>query len=261
MPITTSIPIHAITQQEFGGVAYEVMQHLFAVHHEFGRLFDEIVYKRELAARMNAVELEVGVVISHETFTKRFVADAIVGGGGLFEFKAVEAIHPRHRAQAINYLLLFGLHHAKIVNTRTERVQHEFVNCQDSLANLRYPEIQSDNFDLTAPGAVRFRDTLVSLVRDWGTGLELPLYNEALQHFFQEEVPLDPKVSVIGRNGVIADQEMRLLAPDVAFKLTALHRREDAFLTHARCLLHHTSLKAILWANLTRNAIQFTTIQ
>lgn len=84
MPITTSIPIHAITQQEFGGVAYEVMQHLFAVHHEFGRLFDEIVYKRELAARMNAVELEVGVVISHETFTKRFVAFFTIHRSKLF---------------------------------------------------------------------------------------------------------------------------------------------------------------------------------
>ncbi|MEJ7594623.1 MAG: GxxExxY protein [Planctomycetaceae bacterium] len=250
-----------MTQQEFGGVAYEVMQHLFAVHHEFGRLFDEIVYKRELAARMDDVQLEVSVDVAHETFTKRYFADAIVGGGGLFEFKAAEAIHARHRAQAINYLLLFGLHHAKIVNTRTEQVQHEFVNCQDLLANLRDPEIHSDNFQVTVPGAGRFRDTLVSLVRDWGTGLELPLYNEALQHFFQEELPLDPKVSVIGSKGVIADQEMRLLAPDVAFKLTALHRREDAFLTHARCLLHHTSLKAILWANLTRGAIKFTTIQ
>ena len=67
-----------MTQLQFGGVAYEVMQHLFAVHHEFGRLFDEIVYKRELAARMNDVQLEVSVDVAHETFTKRYFADAIV---------------------------------------------------------------------------------------------------------------------------------------------------------------------------------------
>jgi len=85
------------------------MKHVFAIHSDFGRLFDEKVYKKELSNRMKGVALEVAVDVTHDTFTKRYFADVLVHDGGLFEFKATDAIHPKHRAQAIHYLLLFDL--------------------------------------------------------------------------------------------------------------------------------------------------------
>jgi hypothetical protein len=46
----------------------------------------------------------------------------------------------------------------------------------------------------------------------------------------------------------------------VAVKLTALPDQSEGFETHARCLLRHTALDAILWVNLSRTEIAFTTL-
>jgi GxxExxY protein len=240
------------------------MEQVFAIHDEFGRFFDEVIYKRELAARMPEVLLEVAVDVTHGTFTKRYLADAIVCGSGLFEFKAADAIHPKHRSQTIHYLLLFGLAHAKVINVRTEQVQHEFVNCLSELHHLRAPRMDAAALIPKTPGAAIFRDTLAALIQDWGGGLELSLYEEALTHFLGGDAVVISRVPVLGTGGHLAEQTMRLAAPEVAFKLTAFPEtpeRYEAFIVHARRLLRHASLKAIHWANITHHHVQFTTIQ
>lgn len=98
MPIISSITTTPISQQAFGALAFDVMRHVFAIHDEYGRFFDEIVYKRELARRMTGLEIEVGVDVVHQTFFKRYFADVIPGGSGLFEFKTADSVHARHGA-------------------------------------------------------------------------------------------------------------------------------------------------------------------
>ena len=65
----------------------------------------------------------------------------------------------------------------------------------------------------------------------------------------------------MGAKGHLHDQKMRLLAPGVAFKLTAFPDRLDDFEAHARRLLQHTALKAVHWANITHKHVTFTTIR
>lgn len=261
MPIIPSIPTHRLSQSDFKDVAHEVIAHAFAIHSDFGRFFDEKIYKKELAAIMPGIELEASVRVVHRDFCKTYFADAIVAGGGLFEFKAVDAIHPRHRAQVIHYLLLFDLAHGKIINVRPERVQHEFVNCHLRLANLRAPAIQVPDWDDLFPGADKFRNQLIDLCRDWGLGLDLALYEEALIHFFGGEEAVNIPVPVYGTSGYLADQKMRLVAPEVAFKITALSDGLDSFENQALAMLRHTRLQAILWANLSQNGIRFSIIR
>jgi hypothetical protein len=114
-----------------------------------------------------------------------------------------------------------------------------------------------DSWNEETPGAKRFRSLLGSLVADWGCGLELSLYEEALSHllFGLAELP------VKGSAGEIGKQKMSMATPDVAFKLTALNDRLDTFAIHARRLLEHLPLKAILWANLTWETIRLETIE
>ncbi len=261
MPIVPSISTRRLSQKEFGAQAYEVMNHVFAIHGDFGRFFDEKIYKKELAARMKGVLLEVSVDVVHGSFSKRYFADAIVGDGGLFEFKAADAIHPKHRGQTIHYLLLFDLAHGKIINVRTEDVKHEFVNCHSRLADLRNPSIIDNAWHRNSPGAETFRDTLTALTHDWGTGLDLSLYEEGLEHFFNKAQPLAPTVPVFGVSGHLADQRMRLVTPESAFKLTTFSEPPDTFISNTRKLLRHTPLKAIHWANLTHHQISLATIQ
>jgi len=264
MPIIPSIDTMQISQEAFGKLAFDVMHHVFAIHDEYGRFFDEIVYKKELSKRLGGIELEVAVDVVHGTFSKTYFADVIANRSGLFEFKAAERIHARHRAQTTHYLLLFGLHHAKIINTRPEKVEHEFVNFQTNLADLRNPRIVDAAYQFESPGAKHLREILLGLIHDWGAGLDLSLFEEAVTHFLGGEANVLSRVPVTGTGGVIAEQKMRLVAPDTAFKLTAFtpaSSSHDQFRTHAKRLLNNTHLTYIQWVNLHQNQVTFHTIQ
>jgi GxxExxY protein len=267
MPVHPSIATTRISQDEFKSLASEVMHHVFEIHNEFGRLFAEPIYKRELAARLPGVILEAAVTVTHATFAKTYFLDALVRKSGLFEFKAADALHPRHRGQTLNYLLLFDLAHGKIVNVRGEDVDHEFVNCQNRLSELRSPIVRDAAWNPRVDGAEAFRETLMSLIADWGAGLEIALYEEAIIHLLGGEQTVVRPLPVFGQAGFVATQHTRLAAHGVAFRLTALHddgdvsQRLEAFETQARKLLEHTRLRAIHWANLTHREITFTTLQ
>ncbi len=72
MPIIPSIATTPISQEAFRKLAYEVLHQVFAIHDDYGRFFDEIVYQRELARRMAGIETEVGVDVVHDPFSKRY---------------------------------------------------------------------------------------------------------------------------------------------------------------------------------------------
>ncbi len=261
MPISHPPPLQRISQKEFGAIAFEVMEHVFAIHDEFGRFFEERIYKRELAARMADVLLEVPITVTFDRFSKIYYLDVLVGAGGLFEFKVAEAIHPHHRGQTINYLLLADLEHAKLINLRPQSVEHEFVNCSQRLIHLRRPRVSDASWEASAPGARRFRDLLVALIQDWGTGLELTLYEEALACLLGGDRVVNLSVPVFGSAGPLGDQPMKLLSPEASFRLTALPDDDNSFAIHAHRLLAHTPLKAIYWVNITHQHVTFTTIR
>ena len=261
MPIVSTQPIVSLSQAEFGELAFAVMEQVFAIHNEFGRFFDERTYKRELAARMPGVELEVGVELRHGDFCKMLYADAIVNSGGLFEFKAVDELNAKHRAQCMQYLILFGLEHGKLINVRPEKVKHEFVNYMPSDCNLKNPIIQCEHWDSHQDGADAFRDILVSVIRDWGSGLLLYIYEEALTHLLGGEALVTAEIPVYGTCGLLSTLRMRTVAPNIAFKITAFGQSKSSFVAHARKLIQHTSLQTILWANIGRDEIHFMTIR
>ena len=66
MPIHCPIATQRITQDEFKQIAGEVMQHVFTIHNEFGRFFDEQIYTKERVDRMDGVELKVPVTATHD---------------------------------------------------------------------------------------------------------------------------------------------------------------------------------------------------
>ena len=261
MPIQCDGDFTRPTQRDFGAISYEVMKTVYEIHNELGRFFEEAVYKRELARRLSGVELEVPVIVSHADFSKIFRLDVLVDRCGLFEFKAVDAISPKHRGQVYNYLLLSDLPHGKVVNVRSEKVSKEFVNCRYRLQDLRSPDIDVERFDFNISGASFLYEHLVALIRDWGCGLDLTLYEEAITHFLGGDEEILLPMSVYGRHGHIHDQKVPQIAPGVSLRITAFPDRLAAFETHAQRLITHTSLSAIHWANITNKAVRFATIQ
>ena len=155
-----------MTQAEFGGVAFELMRHVFEIHPEFGRFFDEKIYKRELARRRADLRMEVPVDVSFESFRKRYLIDAVVGEKGVFEFKATEASKPRDRAQLTHYLHLCDLAHDKLVNMRPSQVEHEFVNTALTFSERRRFDLSAERWSRDLPGGARVEDVLVPLLRE-----------------------------------------------------------------------------------------------
>jgi GxxExxY protein len=260
MPINLRQPIRRLSQAEFGELAYSVMGCVFQIHRDLGRFFDEKIYKRELAHRHRGVQLEVPIEVTHATFTKLHYIDVLVDSGGPFEFKTVEVLTPRHSAQLLHYMLLAELGHGKLVNLRRESVEHEFVNSTLMLQDRTRFKVSDSRWSAKSPGAQDFHAALVALLRDWGTGLDLLLYEEALTHLLGGDARVLADVEVCTPAYKLGHQKMRLAAPGAAFCLTALPEPDPDYKSHARRLLRHTELQAIHWANITLGSVTFTTI-
>ena len=261
MPVHCFIQIPRLSQKEFGEVSYRVMERVFAIHRDFGRLFDEWIYKQELALRLPGAQVEVPVDVTHRTFTKRYFLDIVAAEGALFEFKTVEELVPRHRAQLLHYLLLLDLAHGKLVNLRAAEVKHEFVNATMTTAERRQFSLERRDFDAASPGAAAVEGILVPLLEELGTGLELAFYEEALTHFLGGDANVERDVEVLSGDGaVLGTQRMRLCAPDAAFKLTTFSEPPFTFADHCRRLLRHLPIKVVQWINIANHRVTLTTL-
>jgi GxxExxY protein len=259
MPIIVGAPTRRLERDEFGRIAYDVMRCVFDIHNEFGRFFDERIYKRELARRFPGTSLEIPIHVSFESFEKQLFLDALVQGGAVFEFKTVEVLTSKHRSQLLQYLLLADLPRGKLVNVRSDLVEHRFVNTTLRRADrVAFTAVDWGWQDIGGP---TLRECVVALLRDWGASLTLNLYEEALTHLLGGDAVVVEDVDVVADGVVLAKQKFHMAAPGVAFRLTCLSDRPGRFETHARRLLDHTPLSAIQWVNITRREVAFKTIQ
>ncbi|MBI3462881.1 MAG: GxxExxY protein [Planctomycetes bacterium] len=183
MPIVVDAEVRRLDQQEFGAVAYDVMECIFQVHREIGRFFDEAVYRDAIAARVAEARKEVRITVQFDGFFKEYLVDLLVQGGAVFELKTVESLSSRHQAQLINYLLLMGVNHGKLVNLRTERVQHRFVNTSLSFVDRVEFTVDASQWSPVEACHQALLSWLEGAVREWGTGLERRLYEQAVIPF------------------------------------------------------------------------------
>ena len=262
MPIHCRIPLRRFTQQEFGELSYGVLREVFAIHNELGRFFEEGPYKRALAIRHPDIRLEEPIDVTFRTFTKQYFMDVLVASGGLFEFKAVDRFSSRHRAQLLHYLLLTELKHGMLVNVRSEKVEREFVNSALKREDRFTYMSEASGWDDRLPGALLVREILLELLADWGTCLELPLYEAGLTHFLGGDAVVLRPVQVLLDSTLLGEQPFRHAAEDVAFRLTAFEdpRAFERFLPQVDRLVRHTSLRALLWVNIARSRVTFTTV-
>lgn len=260
MPIAPLHPVPRISQAEFKELSYSVLGTLFDIHREFGRFFDERIYKQELKARLPEVELEFPISVSHESYVTTYFVDAVLGGGA-FEFKTVESVTSRHRGQLLNYLLMLDLGHGMLVNLRSESVQHEFVNATLRPADRREFTIDVSRWDRSLAGCATVEQIVTKLANDWGTGLEVGVYEAAVVHFLGGESAVLVDVPVSNKRQLLGEQTMRLAAQGVAFRVTGFEQNVQQFEAHAQKLLRHVDLQAIAWVNIAVSKVTFTTIK
>ncbi len=262
MPIQIQYPLRSINREEFGELAYRVLNDLFVIHNEMGRLFEENTYQRALATMRSDILLEVWIDVSHSSFKKRFFIDIVADGSGIVELKAVDVLTPRHQSQLLQYLMLANLTHGMLVNVRPSRIERRFVNNALPLSQRQIFDVRDTRWDDGVPGARSFRDRLLAVVSDWGTGLELALYDEALTHFLGGPEVVERRVKVFWMSRPAGTKLVRLAAPQIAFQLTALKEpdAQSRFAEHLKRLIRHSALDAVLWANIVRSEVGFRTL-
>ncbi len=260
MPIEFTENIRVLDQETFGKIAFAVMEQAFAVHNKLGRFFDEDAYQHELAHMFGSRAVtEASIIVKHGDFSKTYFIDLLVDHGAIFELKTVNHLADEHRAQLLNYLMLTGSWHGKLINFRPERVEHEFVNTTLTHADRTTFEVNDSGWNNAVKRAPEIRRFVEELLRDWGTGLDLQLYVDALMHFLGGEDRVVQEINVVSEGRCIGHKKVWLAEPDTAFRFTALSGSLENFESHALRFLKHADLKHLLWINVALRTVTMKT--
>ena len=262
MPIAVDVELRHLNQHEFGALAYEVMECVFKVHATLGRFFDEDVYRDAIACRLPSARKEVPITVCFDTFRKDYCMDLLVDGAAVFELKTVDTFSNRHHSQLINYLLLSELPHGKIVNLRSERVQHRFVNTSLTRADRSQFSIDTKAWNVIEESQKELAFWIEAAVRDWGTGLERRLYEEAVIHYLGGPEKVVGKASVTLDSQEVQQQPVLWAGRETIIRVTALDPASLAsHEEHLRRLVNHTHVVALQWINVGNSQLTFKTIR
>jgi GxxExxY protein len=261
MPIHCPISFPQLTTAEMQSLDFEVMRHAFATHNALGNQCDEAVYKAHLAHRLAAAgfqaEREVSLTLSFRTFCKQLALDLVVNRRAIYEFKAVARLSEAHVMQLLNYLFLANAARGKLVNFRPGSVEARFVNAVLDQLDRRRFRVDDSNWH----GEASFRELILELVRDWGTGLDQSLYTQALIHCLGGEEVVTRQVPMQLEGQSLGNQRFHLVAADTAFRLTSYQDRVGTLhQDQLRKLLAPSPLKALYWVNIARHEVSLQTI-
>jgi GxxExxY protein len=266
MSISCPVTIRRLTAEEFKDMDYRVMRHAFATQNELGRLCDEHIYQKDLAARLAAdgfgrVRCEVPVTVIHDSFRKVYYLDLLVADAALYELKATSALVNDDLNQILNYLFLLDQPRGKLINFRPHSVETQFANTTlQSVDRYEYQMI-TDRWEETEDRSRLLRRLLVELLADWGAFLNFTLYLEAVTHFLggeSEVVRLIP----ISRDGLLlGKQRFHHLDNRTGFRITAFTEAPTKVESHLVRLLEHTPLQIIQWVNFNHHRIEMTTLR
>jgi GxxExxY protein len=262
--IRSDINLQSISYEDFHIIDYEVMGIIFSIHREMGRFWDEKIYREELAYRCrskgkNNVYTEIPIKVTFDTFVKLYYIDVLVDNI-IYELKTIKVISKEHEKQAINYLMLTGQNHGKIVNMRPPSVQHYYVSTnitRDLRFDFTIEDGQWVEFD---DNSVRLKSMFLNLLRCWGVFLETTLYTEAITHFLGGEEIVIRALDVKSGSRLIGRQNAHMISPDTAFKISAVTKNVMQYEKQIRRFIGFTSLKAVQWINFNRKKVFLKTI-
>lgn len=264
MPIHCPAQIRVLSAEEFEERDFRIMRQAYDSQNELGRLCDERVYEADLRARLRAdgfgeVLTQLPVTVSHGGFAKRYFLD-LIADDALYELKAQTALTGEDDAQLIHYVLLVGIRRGKLLNFRTPKVQGRLLATSLSHDTRRQVREDTTRWRPVSSECKQLRETLLSLLADWGAFLDFNLYQEALIHFAGGEERVAKRLP-LRRNAIeLADQRFLVHASGVAFRVTALTEATQAQESNLRRLLALTDLKAMQWINLNHAEVQFVTL-
>lgn len=225
----------------------------------------KIIYQNELAyqcqkAGFGEAAIEVPKQVSFNDFTKFYYMDLLLNNAVLYELKAVQALTGEHHKQALNYLLLTGIWHGKLINMRPSSVESKFVSTNITPTKRYDFSIDETEWQDLDEDSLRFRQLVVNLLHDWGTFLSTDLFYDAVIHFHGGEENVVKEVEVAEDRRIIGKQKTYLLNSETAFNISAVTKNERQSAAHLRRFIRHTNLKAMQWINFNHDLITFRTL-
>ena len=265
MPIECKNDITFKDQEQFHAIDKVIMKLVFEIHNELGRFCDEKIYKKTLKDNaatygFNALT-EMQINVSHKEFEKFYYLDLLIGDGVIYELKTVEALNHIHEQQLINYLLMLGLQHGKLVNFRPSSVETRFCSNKFSHDLRKKIHLNDDHWDKSIGNSILCKKILKELLNDWGSCLDFNLYKEALIHFLGGYENIVKKIDIIYNNSVIDQQKVIMLNNDTALHLSGISKSFKHYGQHMFRFLNHTDLKAIQWINFNKTDIKLITLE
>jgi GxxExxY protein len=265
MPVSIPFALKSIDQNSFAKLDFEVMRHAFECQNDLGQLCEEGIYQQDLRHRLTCSGIpaftEVPITVTHRDFTKTYWLDLAIDNSAIYELKTASALIGDHEAQLLNYLFLCGSHHGKLINFRRSKVEARFVNAPASYADRSNLLINADRWSARDQTDEKFLNTIFELTKNWGWGLDLALYAEALIHFAGGELAVAQRLP-LKRGGVaLGNQLFHLLSDDTAFRLTALNDRFDAHEKQLVSLLKLSPLRRMHWINMARGRVSIVSLE
>lgn len=265
MPITVSKPIHPIDQDRFMEIDHAVMRHAFDIHNRYGAFCDERVYSDELDFRCNNDSLtcsrEMQITLTHKSFRKTYYTDMVINGSVIYEAKATAELTENHHQQLLNYLLLTGTNHGKLLAFGGLSVQHRFVSTKLNPAKRREMTVDTDGWVSCCTMDKKLPSLLTSILEDWGGFLSVSLYKEALAAILSNGTGLEGSIEIKDGNRSVGTQKELLLAPDLILSVTGSSENDDALEKHLNRLLQGSSARAIQWVNFDHHLVTLKTLK
>lgn len=107
----------------------------------------------------------------------------------------------------------------------------------------------------------RFRERLLALLTDWGRGLDLALYTEAMIHFMGGKSRVAQRLPLSCGDQRLGTQDFNMLNSETAFRLTAFTDEPETWRESLHALLVLSPLQRLQWVNLGRQEIRFVTVE
>ena len=247
------------SQDEFHSIDGIVTGFAFEIHNEIGRFCDEKIYQKILAEKcLNAsirVDREVEVVLTYKNFTKMYKLDLLVDNGIVYELKTVEVLNESHKQQLINYLLLTGIKHGKLLNFRPASVEMQFVSTTLTNEDRYNYSINTKECTIMTDKCGNLISILSELLSEWGVFLDYRLFTEALVHFLGGIEKIICPVKIYFNNKIVGEQKMTLLNDTTAFHLSGISKAFKSYENNIIRLIQHTQITTVQWINFNKRNI------
>ncbi len=265
MPIEYSKEIIYKNQDEFHQIDNIVTKQAFNIHNKFGRFCHEKIYKIKLNEYCKnegfVADSEVAIKVSYKDFEKLYYIDLLVNNGVIYELKTVDNFTNTNEQQIINYMLLTGLNHGKLINFKTKSVEKQFISNNFTLEKRKIMYFDDSHWDNNIKNSNLLKSALKEILNNWGAFLDFKLYQKALIHFLGGEYNVISNIDIIENNKIIDQQKACLLNKNTSFHLSALTKNTEGYSKHIYRLLKHSNLEVIQWINFNKNKIDFITIK